>query len=44
LEHYQLILEEQVIPGMKQLGFTRADIKQGPASRQFKTTAVIGVK
>jgi hypothetical protein len=44
LEHYQLVLEEQVIPCMKQLGFTRADIKQGPASRQFKTTAVIGVK
>jgi ubiquinone/menaquinone biosynthesis C-methylase UbiE len=44
LEHHQLILEEQVIPSMKQLGFTRADIKQGPASRQFKTTAVIGVK
>ena len=44
LEHYQLTLEEQVIPGMKQLGFTRAEIKQGPASRQFKTTAVIGVK
>ncbi len=44
LEHYQLILEEQVIPSMKQLGFTRANIKQGPTSRQFKTTAVIGVK
>ena len=44
LEQYQLILEEQVIPRMKQLGFTWADIKQGPASRQFKTTAVIGVK
>jgi ubiquinone/menaquinone biosynthesis C-methylase UbiE len=44
LERYQLILEEQIIPGMKQLGFTQADIKQGPASRQFKTTAVIGVK
>jgi ubiquinone/menaquinone biosynthesis C-methylase UbiE len=44
LEQYQLILEEQVIPSMKQLGFTQADIKQGPASRQFKTTAVIGVK
>jgi hypothetical protein len=29
---------------MKQLGFTQADIKQGPLSRQFKTTAVIGVK
>jgi len=44
LEQYQLILEEQVIPGMKQLGFTRADIKQGPASRPLNTTAVIGVK
>jgi ubiquinone/menaquinone biosynthesis C-methylase UbiE len=44
LEHYQLILEEQVIPSMKQLGFTRANIRQGPTSRQFKTTAVIGVK
>lgn len=44
LERYQLILEEQIIPGMKQLGFTQAQIKQGPASRQFKTTAVIGVK
>lgn len=44
LERYQVILEEQIIPGMKQLGFTQADIKQGPLSRQFKTTAVIGVK
>ena len=44
LEHYQLILEEQIIPGMKQLGFTQADILQGPASRHFKTTAVTGVK
>jgi ubiquinone/menaquinone biosynthesis C-methylase UbiE len=43
LEHYQLVLEEQVIPTMQQLGFTRASIEQGPASRQFKTTAVIGV-
>ena len=44
LEHYQRVLEEQIIPTMKQLGFTLASIKQGPASRQFKTTAVIGVK
>ena len=44
LEHYQLLLEEQIIPAMKRLGFTLASIKQGPASRQFKTTAVIGVK
>ncbi len=44
LEHYQLILEEQIIPSMKQLGFTLAYITQGPASRQFKTTAILGVK
>ncbi|MDQ2905399.1 MAG: class I SAM-dependent methyltransferase [Chloroflexota bacterium] len=44
LEHYQMIVEEQIIPVMRQLGFTQASIKQGPASRQFKTTAVIGVK
>ncbi|HVB23992.1 MAG TPA: class I SAM-dependent methyltransferase [Ktedonobacteraceae bacterium] len=44
LEHYQLVLEEQIIPTMKQLGFTQASIEQGPASRQFKTTDVIGVK
>ncbi|HVB22429.1 MAG TPA: class I SAM-dependent methyltransferase [Ktedonobacteraceae bacterium] len=44
LEHYQLLLEEQIIPCMKELGFTIASIKQGPASRQFKTTAVIGMK
>ncbi|MDQ2716290.1 MAG: class I SAM-dependent methyltransferase [Chloroflexota bacterium] len=44
LEGYQVILEEQIVPEMKQLGFTQAYIKQGPASRQFKTTAVVGVK
>lgn len=44
LERYQQIVEEQMIPAMKQPGFTEAYIEQGPASRQFKTTAVIGVK
>jgi ubiquinone/menaquinone biosynthesis C-methylase UbiE len=44
LERYQLLLEEQIIPYMKQLGFTQASITQGPNSRQFKTTAVIGMK
>ena len=44
LEQYQLLLEEQIIPIMKQLSFTLTSIEQGPASRQFKTTAVIGVK
>jgi ubiquinone/menaquinone biosynthesis C-methylase UbiE len=44
LERYQQIVEEQIIPCMKRQGFTQADIKQGPPSRQFKTTAVIGTK
>ncbi len=44
LEDYQRILEEQVVPAMKQIGFTQVAIKQGPVSRQYKTTAVIGVK
>lgn len=44
LERYQRILEEQVVPGMQQLGFRCAEIEQGPLSRQFKTTAVVGVK
>src|ERR1019366_9915801 len=44
LAMYQTILEEKVLPGMEELGFTSAYIKQGPLSRQFKTVAVIGVK
>lgn len=44
LERYQLTLEDQIIPEMKRIGFTQADIKQGPVSRRFKTTAIIGVK
>lgn len=43
LAMYQTILEEQVIPGMKEIGFTAASIKQGPLSRQFKTVAVVGI-
>ena len=44
LEHYQHTLEEQIVPAMKQQGFTQAFIEQGPVSRQYKTVAVIGVK
>ena len=44
LEQYQLLLEAQIVPVMKQVGFTSVSIEQGPASRQFKTTAVIGMK
>ena len=44
LAMYQTILEEKVLPGMKEIGFTTAYIKQGPLSRQFKTVAVVGIK
>ncbi len=44
LEHYELLLQEQILPCMHRLGFIQARIQQGPPSRQFKTTAIIGVK
>lgn len=44
LERYQILLEEQIIPCMEQLGFSHTSIEQGPDSRQFKTTAVVGKK
>lgn len=44
LGRYQALLEEQVIPGMKSVGFTNAYIKQGPLARQYKTVAVVGIK
>jgi ubiquinone/menaquinone biosynthesis C-methylase UbiE len=40
----QAILEEQVVPGMQQIGFSTAHLVQGPDSRQFNTVAVIGVR
>ncbi len=39
-----LILQEQVIPRMRQVGFRSVTLEQGPASRQFATVAVIGKK
>ncbi len=44
LEYYGQLLEERIIPGMKTSGFSRAWIEQGPPSRQFKTTAILGIK
>ncbi len=44
LERYQALLEEQILPAMRQSGWQTARIEEGPASRQFKTTAIIGVK
>jgi ubiquinone/menaquinone biosynthesis C-methylase UbiE len=37
------MVEEHVLPPLRQLGFT-ASVEQGPHSRQFQTTAIIGRK
>jgi ubiquinone/menaquinone biosynthesis C-methylase UbiE len=42
-EHIQKTVE-QIIAGMKRMGFTSADVRPGPNSRQFQTAAVMGVK
>ncbi len=39
-----LILQEQVMPRMKQVGFTSVTLEQGPTSRQFATVALLGKK
>ena len=44
LNSFQKIVEEQVLPDIKQSGFSAAYLKYGPDSRQFLTTAVIGKK
>ncbi len=44
LEHYQTVLEQQILPYMQQLGFASASIEQGPVSRQYNSVAVIGMK
>ncbi len=40
----QAVLDEQVIPGMRAIGFTGAGLKSGPDNRQFNSVAVVGVK
>ena len=42
-EHIQKTVE-QIIAGMKGLGFTSVDVRPGHSSRQFQTAAVIAVK
>lgn len=37
-------LEQCTLPTMQHLGFTHIDIKEGPASRQFRSIAIVGVK
>ncbi len=44
LERYQTLLEEQIIPAMKQIGFSQATLKHGPYSRQYNSVAIVGVK
>ena len=44
LGHYQAILEERMLPGMRNIGFTEVSIKHGPIARQYKNVAVIGRK
>lgn len=44
LGHYQAIIEEQMLPGMRNIGFTEVSIKHGPIARQYKNVAVIGIK
>jgi ubiquinone/menaquinone biosynthesis C-methylase UbiE len=40
----QATLEEQIIPGMLQQGFSAAYLAHGPDNRQFNNVAVVGVK
>jgi len=44
LGHFQAILEEQMLPDMRTIGFTEASIKQGPIARNYKNVAVWGRK
>lgn len=41
---YQAIIEEQMIPGMRNIGFTEVSIKHGPIARHYKNVAVMGRK
>jgi hypothetical protein len=44
LGDFQPIIEEQMLPEMRTIGWTSVSIKQGPIVRQYKTVAVIGIK
>lgn len=41
---YQTIIEEQILPGMRNIGFTKASIEYGPIARHYKNIAVMGKK
>jgi ubiquinone/menaquinone biosynthesis C-methylase UbiE len=40
----QTTLEEKILPGMLEQGFTSANLVEGPDNRQFNNVAVIGVR
>ncbi len=44
LGYFQSIIEEQMFPEMRTIGFTEVSIKHGPIARQYKNVAVIGIK
>ncbi len=44
LERYQTIIEAQVLPHMRRLGFTDVASIAGPPSRQFNICAVVGTR
>ena len=44
LERYQEMLNADILPTMRRLGFVQAYLEQGPTARQFKFVAVVGVK
>ncbi len=37
-------VDREILPAMKQIGFTEAMVTQGPVSRQFEIAAVIGTR
>jgi ubiquinone/menaquinone biosynthesis C-methylase UbiE len=41
---YRTMVEEYVLPSMTRHGFATARVACGPASRQYRTVAVIGLK
>jgi ubiquinone/menaquinone biosynthesis C-methylase UbiE len=43
-ENIQSLVEQHILPAMQHLGFAHIDTNEGPASRQFRSIAIIGVK
>ena len=41
---FRAMIEERVLPGMRSMGFTEAELRQGPVARQIENVAIVGVK